>query len=59
MVIIIREYRYELLIEKNILTVVTLWDTETFEKLATFEGFNDKIVSIAFSRDGKFLATGN
>ena len=36
---------------------VTLWDVETGERQRTLSGHNDEVVSVAFSRDGRFFAS--
>jgi WD40 repeat protein len=38
--------------------VVTLWNMLTGERLAVFHGFEGYVESLAFSKDGKLLATG-
>jgi WD40 repeat protein len=38
---------------------VTLWDTETGERLEILEGHTDSVESVAWSPDGTKLATGS
>lgn len=37
---------------------IILWDVETRRQIKTFEGHPDRIISLAFSPDGKILASG-
>src|SRR5208282_4294947 len=37
---------------------LTLWDAEKGEPKKRLTGFADRVVAIAYSADGKFLATG-
>jgi WD40 repeat protein len=38
---------------------VKLWDAVTGQELATLKGHGDTVLSVAFSPDGKTLATGS
>jgi WD40 repeat protein len=38
---------------------VKLWDAVTGQELATLKGHSDRVSSVAFSPDGKRLATGS
>jgi WD40 repeat protein len=38
---------------------VKLWDLETGDAIATLRGHSSGIYAIAFSPDGRFLASGN
>ena len=39
--------------------MVRLWDTGTWEHKRTLTGHTDQVDSVAFSLDGKLLATGS
>jgi WD40 repeat protein len=38
---------------------ITLWDVQTGKERATLKGHKDRVVSVAYSPDGKTLATGS
>ncbi|KAF3918216.1 hypothetical protein ABW20_dc0108198 [Dactylellina cionopaga] len=44
---------------ESLLTILGLWDTTTGANLTTLEGHSDCVLSVAFSDDGKQLASGS
>ena len=38
---------------------VSLWDAETGQELHRFEGHTDKVYDVAFSADGRMIASGS